>query len=621
MEAPDSVQATALGRGSSIEARFEPVISLIEKAMGAVNFVVLVLMSLSVLAGVVSRYVFNDSFSWTEEFSVWAFTWMIFIGAAMGIRQKRHVAVDFVLGYRVTRFLRDVIVALTLIMLAFAGYRLATLVGGLSITLQWPNAYRFGVIPTTAAIGLLFALFQDGDGRTFLRNAAAIVTAAIAYLVMDNSSFLPFIDISPSLLMTVTFFVCLFLGVPVAFSLLFGAFLTTWGADIIPGPAVVQTMASGATNFLLLAIPFFLTTGYLLDLGGLSSRLIDLAAALVGHLRGGLAHVNILNSLLIGGISGSSGADAASTTKIIVPQMVKRGYSPAFSCAVTAAGSILPNVVPPAIAMLVYASVADVSIAKLFIAGYVPGVLIAIAMMTTAYLVARKRGYETASARAPLSTVGTTFLRALPALFIAAIIIGCIRFGITTATEAGAIALFWTFILGKFAYREYTWKAFYRSLVECATDSALIGFLIAASIPFAWVLIAEQIPQQLIEWIGVGGESKLLLLLMMNAILFVAGMFLDLTPAMLILAPLFLPLMKSVGMDPVQLGMIMIINLQMGGLTPPVGILVFISAQIAKVSPVKVFREVMPFFLAGVIVLALVCAFPVLTLGLWNLME
>ncbi|MFA6156360.1 TRAP transporter large permease subunit [Mesorhizobium sp.] len=621
MEGPDSVQTTAVGRASSVGAQFEPVISLIEKAMGAVNFVVLVLMSLSVLAGVVSRYVFNDSFSWTEEFSVWAFTWMIFIGAAMGIRQKRHVAVDFVPEYRVAGFLRDVIVALTLIMLAFAGYRLATLIGGLSITLQWPNAYRFGVIPTTAAIGLLFALFQDGDGRTLLRNAAAIALAAVVYLVMDNSSFLPFVNISPSLLMTVTFFVCLFLGVPVAFSLLFGAFLTTWGADIIPGPAVVQTMASGATNFLLLAIPFFLTTGYLFDLGGLSSRLIDLAAALVGHLRGGLAHVNILNSLLIGGISGSSGADAASTTKIIVPQMVKRGYSPAFSCAVTAAGSILPNVVPPAIAMLVYASVADVSIAKLFIAGYVPGVLIAIAMMTTAYFVARKRGYETASARAPLSTVGKTFLRALPALFIAAIIIGCIRFGITTATEAGAIALFWTFILGKFAYREYTWKAFYRSLVECATDSALIGFLIAASIPFAWVLIAEQIPQQLIEWIGVGGESKLLLLLMMNATLFVAGMFLDLTPAMLILAPLFLPLMKSVGMDPVQLGMIMIINLQMGGLTPPVGILVFISAQIAKVSPVKVFREVMPFFLAGVVVLALVCAFPVLTLGLWDLIE
>ena len=150
---------------------------------------------------------------------------------------------------------------------------------------------------------------------------------------------------------------------------------------------------------------------------------------------------------------------------------------------------------------------------------------------------------------------------------------------------------------------------------------ALIGFLIAASIPFAWVLIAEQIPQHLIEWIGVGSQNRLLLLLMMNAILFVAGMFLDLTPAMLIMAPLFLPLMKSIGMDPVQLGMIMIINLQMGGLTPPVGILVFISAQIAKVPPVKVFREVVPLFLAGVVVLALVCAFPILTLGLWDLFK
>lgn len=627
MDISDTERAEAAGKHPAAAERLDPVMRFVERALGAVNFVVLVLMSLSVLAGVISRYVFNDSFSWTEEFSVWAFTWMIFIGAAMGIRQNRHVSVEFIpeslpFGLpQIFNFVRDIIIALTLIMLAFAGYRLATLIGGLSITLQWPNAYRFGVIPATAAIGLLFLLFQSGEGRSAFRNAAAIVIAAIAYLVMDNSSFLPFVDISPSLLMTVTFFVCLFLGVPVAFSLLFGAFLTTWGADILPAPAVVQNMANGSTNFLLLAIPFFLTTGYLLDLGGLSSRLIDLAAALVGHFRGGLAHVNILNSLLIGGISGSSGADAASTTKIIVPQMVKRGYSTAFSCAVTSAGSILPNVVPPAIAMLVYASVADVSIAKLFMAGYVPGVLIAVAMMLTAYLVARKRDYETASARASLGTIGKAFVRSLPALFIAAIIIGCIRFGITTATEAGVIALFWTFILGKFVYREYSWKSFYRALVECATDAALIGFLIAASIPFAWVLIAEEVPQRLIEWIGVGGESKLLLLLMMNVILFVAGMFLDLTPAMLILAPLFLPLMSSVGMDPVQLGMIMIINLQMGGLTPPVGILVFISAQIAKVSPMQVFREVMPFFAAGIVVLALVCAFPVLSLGLWSVFD
>ncbi|CAM5200611.1 Sialic acid TRAP transporter permease protein SiaT [Castellaniella defragrans] len=625
MENSDSASIATQEAQAPSTGRIPALIAGIESCLGALNLIVLVLMSLSVLAGVVSRYVFNDAFSWTEEFSVWAFTWMIFIGAAMGIRQQRHVAVDFVskrfpqsavLGIG---FARDVVIALTLVMLAFAGYRLTTLVGGLSITLQWPNAYRFGVIPAAAAIGLLFTLFQEGSHRSLRRNTVVILVAAALYLMVDDTSFRPFVDISPSLLMTVTFFICLFLGVPVAFSLLFGAFLTTWGADIIPAPAVVQNMASGATNFLLLAIPFFLTTGYLLDLGGLSTRLIDFAAALVGHLRGGLAHVNILNSLLIGGISGSSGADAASTTKIIVPQMVKRGYSPAFSCAVTAAGSILPNVVPPAIAMLVYASVADVSIAKLFIAGYVPGVLIAISMMAAAYWVARRRGYEIATKRAPAPVILKAFVRSIPALFIAAIIIGCIRFGITTATEAGAIAVFWTFVLGKFVYREYSWKAFYRSLSDCATDSALIGFLIAASIPFAWVLIAEQIPQELIQWTSVGAESKWLLLLVMNATLFVAGMFLDLTPAMLILAPLFLPLMTSAGMDPVQVGLIMIINLQMGGLTPPVGILVFISSQIAHASPIEVFREVVPFFLAGVLVLILVCAFPVLTLGLWGL--
>ena len=599
----------------------------LEGALGALNFVVLSAMSISVLAGVISRYVFNDAFSWTEEFSVWAFTWMIFIGAALGVRQKRHVAVEFIpadLPFGLNTavdFIRDTIIALTLVMLMFASYRLADLIGGLSITLQWPNAYRFGVIPIATGIGLIFLIFETHSTRAaILRRLLSVGVAALIYLIIDDATTLPFTNVSPSLLMTITFFASLALGVPVAFSLLFGAFLTTWGADILPAPALVQNMASGSTNFLLLAIPFFLSTGYLLDLGGLSSRLIDFAAALVGHFRGGLAHVNVLNSLMIGGISGSSGADAASTTKIIVPEMVKRGYSPAFSCAVTAAASILPNVVPPAIAMLVYASVSDVSIAKLFIAGIVPGILIAIALMVTSYLIAVRRGYEGSSTRAPAKVIAKTFLRAIPALIVAAIIIGCIRFGITTATEAGAIALFWTFILGKFFYREYNWKSFYRSFVDCSIDSALIGFLIAASIPFAWVLIAEQIPQHLIEWISLGTSNKYILLLMMNALLFVAGMFLDLTPAMLIMAPLFLPLMTSVGIDPIQLGMIMIINLQLGGLTPPVGILVFITAQIAKVPSTQVFRAVVPFFAAATVVLALVSMFPVLSLGLWNLM-
>ena len=418
--------------------------------------------------------------------------------------------------------------------------------------------------------------------------------------------------------MLIAFFVVLLFGVPVAFAMLFGVFLTTWGGTLLPAPAIIQNMVSGSTKFILLAIPFFLTTGYLLNIGGLSERLIDFASALVGHLRGGLAQVNVVNSVLVGGISGSSGADAASTTKVLVPEMVKRGYSPEFSCAVTAASSILPNIIPPAIAMLVYASVTNVSVAQLFTAGIVPGLLIAAAQMVTVYIISVRRNYEGARARAPIRHILKTFLLALPALVIAVIVLGCIRFGITTATEAGVMALVWAFLLGKFVFRAYSWKDLFHSLSDCATNSALIGFLIAASVPFAWILIAEGIPQQLVAWAEGWSSNKLGLLVILNAVLFLAGMFLDLTPAMLIVAPLFLPVMVGAGIDPVHLGIIMIINLQLGGVTPPVGILVFISAQIARIEPAGIFRAVVPFFLATVAVLALICAFPVLSLGLWK---
>ncbi len=270
---------------------------------------------------------------------------------------------------------------------------------------------------------------------------------------------------------------------------------------------------------------------------------------------------------MVGGISGSSGADAASTTKVLVPQMVKRGYSPEFSCAITAVSSILPNVLPPAIAMLVYASVSNVSIMRLFVAGIVPGILIAAALMLTNNLIARRRGYEKAYKRAPFPVVWRAFVRALPALIIAVLVLGCIRFGVTTATEAGVMALVWAFVLGVFVFRECSWGQLYSALAECCVDSALIGFLIAASVPFAWILIADGLPQELIAATREFAFGPLGLILVLVATLFVAGMFLDLTPpAILIAGPLFLPLLTNAGFDPIQIGIIMIINLQLGGL-------------------------------------------------------
>lgn len=588
-----------------------------------VNFAVLLAMIVVVALGVIARYVFNSAFSWTEEFAIWGFTWLIFIGAVVGLRQNKHVAVDLALErlsphWRAgALFLRDALVALAILTLAFGGLDLTQMVGGVSVSLQWPNALRYGIIPAAGAIGVLFILLERTGRAGLIRQACVLLTGGALFMLIRDTSLSPFDGFSPSILMTVAFFICMALGVPVAFSMLLGVFFTTWSVGLLPAPAILQNMVAGGSKFILLAIPFFLTAGYLLNIGGLSSRLIDFAAALVGHLRGGLAHVNVLNSVLVGGVSGSSGADAASTSKVLVPEMVKRGYSPEFSCAVTAASSILPNIIPPAIAMLVYASVSNVSIAKLFVAGILPGLLIAAAMMVTVAFISKRRGYEGRTTRAPLRKVGHTFLRALPALAIAVAVLGCIRFGVTTATEAGVVAVLWSFALGKFVFRECSWSDLYRALTDSSIDSALIGFLIAASVPFAWVLIADGVPQALIGWAQSGEHGLPVLLVILVLSLFVAGMFLDLTPAMLIAAPLFLPLMLQSGLDPVQLGIIMIIVLQLGGVTPPVGILVFITAQITRISPGGVFREVTPFLAAVLVVLVAVCAFPVLTLGIW----
>lgn len=599
----------------------------LESVVRLLIFVNLLAMTIDVFAGVVSRYVFNDAFSWTAEFAVWSFTWLIFLGAALGIRQQRHVAADFLTknlsGWSsgLLGFIQSLILALTVMMMMFSGYQLAEMVGGVSASLEWPKVYKYAVIPVFGLIGLVFLLARDADNtRTLVRNFLALGIAGLLYLGLDHGLLAPLQGVSPSLIMLVAFFVALVVGVPVSFSLMFGVFLANSASFILPAPAIVQNMVTGSTKFILLAIPFFLSTGYLLNLGGLSTRLIDFASSLVGHLRGGLAHVNVLNSLMVGGISGSSSADAASSTKILVPEMVQRGYSPAFSCAVTASSAILPNVVPPAIAMLVYASVANVSIARLFMAGILPAILCAGVLMGVSYLISVRRQYQTATARAPWNDVWRSFLRALPVLVITVGVLGGIRFGIITATEAGVIALLWTFVLGKFVFREYGWKKFYRAFAECGTDAALVGFLIAASVPFAWVLIAEQVPQEIVAWASTIVDGQLGLFIILLVVLAAAGMFLDLTPAMLIIAPLFLPMMTNAGVDPVQLGIIMIIVLQLGGVSPPVGLLVFISSQIAKVSPSAVFRAVVPFIAGAMVVVVLLCLFPFLTVGLWELL-
>lgn len=599
---------------------------LLNKSLDFTCFFLLSFIICVVFAGVIARYVFNSAFSWTEELASWTFVWLIFAGMAAGHRDGRHIASGVfepktAFGQSTLKFLVDLTLGYTLFALLFGGQELIQSIGGLSTALQWPNQVKYWCIPVACVISATTIIFSEvpEDGwRSAAIPFTAMILAGLIYFGLDARGEPILAGWSPSLIMAIAFSFSLIIGVPIGYAMLFAAFAANWGVELLPLPGAVHSMVGGGSSFVLLAIPFFLTAGYLMNSGGLSTRIIDFASALVGHWRGGLAQANVAHSVMLGGICGSSGADAASTTKILVPEMVRRGYSPAFACAVTAVGSILPACFPPSIAMLIYAAVAEVSVAQLFTAGIIPGLLLAALMMVAVHWVAARRNYEPAKHRASLKEIFFTGLRAMPAFGLAFAILILLRFGVVTATEVGVIAVLWSFVLGKFIYKAFDWKTFYNDMVECSVDSALIGFLIAVSVPFAWILIAEQVPQLVVSFTRSYMTDVWVMLLAINILMLIAGMFLEVVPIMLIMVPLFAPVLIQSGVDPIHLGVIIVINSVLGSLTPPVGILVFICASIAKVSARDVFRECYPFLVVCGIGLVLITYIPSLSLTLWK---
>lgn len=598
----------------------------LDQVTGFLAVFCLVVIVADVMAGVISRYVFNSSFAWTEEVGRWAFIYLIFFGTALGHRARDHIAVSIAQAvspkwaHTAIDFAIDVIVIFTTVYLLFAGSELMDLVGGMNVMLKLPNWTKFAVIPVGCAIGLVYlALRPIEEGRGLLYAVASMGLGIGFYLLMEHG-LIPLPKGSPSVYMGVAFALTLVLGVPIAFAMLFAAFIANLGGDLLPPAAVVQNLANGSARFLLLAIPLFVAAAHLMNIGGLSLRLIDFARSLVGNARGGLAQVNVLTSVMFGGISGSSGADAALNSKLIVPQMVRHGYSPAFSCAITAASAVLPNIIPPSIALLVFASIAEVSVIKLFIAGILPGFVLAGLFMAVAYVISRMRGYGRMGGAASLRGILTGFLGAAPVLALAVLIVGGIRFGVFTPTEAGAVAVVYALLLGLVLYRAYGLRELYRQAVEMAHESASIGFLIGVAAPFAYVLISERMPQAVVGAVVGLVTSPDMVLLAIVAVGIVAGMFLDLTAGMLIIVPLTLPLVMQLGVDPVHFGLVIVVTLMMGGITPPVGILVFIPAAITRTPVSAVFREAMPFILAMFAAIILFTLFPSISMSLVHLL-
>ncbi len=420
------------------------------------------------------------------------------------------------------------------------------------------------------------------------------------------------------IILVVSFVVLLAIGVPIAFSIGISTLLTML-VSIAPEPAfttLAQRMATGLDSFALLAIPFFILAGQLMNRGGIAARLIDFAKGLVGTLPGGLAYVNILACMLFGAISGSAVAAASAIGGIMNPRMVKEGYSKPFSAAVNITSATTGMIIPPSNILIVYSLASGgVSIAALFVAGYLPGILVGLALMVVAGFISYKKKYAVGE-RIPLRAVIRKFLDAVPSLLLLIIVIGGIVAGIFTATEASAIAVLYTLVLSMLIYRQVKVKDLPHILIQTVITTAIVMLLIGTSMGMSWVMSFEKIPQGVSEALLSISDNKIVVLIIINLILLFVGIFMDMTPAVLIFTPIFLPVVTTLGVDPTHFGIMMVLNLCIGLCTPPVGSVLFVGCGVANISISKVIRPLLPLFLAMIAALLLVTYIPELSLWL-----
>ena len=413
----------------------------------------------------------------------------------------------------------------------------------------------------------------------------------------------------------------LMLGVPVAFALMTASLVTVLYLDL-PSIIVVQQTVAGASTASLIAIPLFIFAGELMMRGGISERLIAFAASLVGHVRGGLGQVNVLASLLFGGVSGSAIADVSAIGGTMIPQMVKRGFDRDFAVNVSMTAALVALLVPPSHNLILYSASAggSISIADLFAAGIIPALLMSAALLIVTYVIARKRGY----AVEPFpgwSAVVKRFVSALPGLLLVALIFIGIRAGIFTAVESASIAVAYAVLVTTLIYRKLTWASFVETCSGAVRTTGLILFVIGAAASFGWLLAYLQVPSAAVDALTGITDNKYIMLLLLVIILLAIGTFMDLAPLIFICTPIFLPVAKALGVDPVHFGIILILKGGIGLITPPIGSVLFVGTAIGKITVTDALKTIWPFYFTAVGVLLLVVYIPALSLWLPSLLK
>jgi C4-dicarboxylate transporter DctM subunit len=583
---------------------------------GAVGTLLAVLVVVA-LFQVLMRYGFNQPALWPEEVIRWSFLWLVFLGTALAVRGGDHIRIDALANALPGRFstISEVVVAaltaLALGSLVVQGYAYATQTTVLSASLGLTLMGAYLAVPVGSALAVINLARKPVHGAPRWVSTTVVIVAALLAWPIDQLPLTMFAGLNTSVLLLVASFALIAMGVPIAYAMLLGSFVTFW-ANGLPTIVVVTRLSSMVfDNYTLVAVAFFLFMGSLMNVGGITSALVRAASALVGHWRGGLAQVNIATSLLMGGLSGSSSADTASVTKTLVPEMERQGYTRAYACSVTASSSLIANLLPPSIMLIIYASLARTSVGALFMAGVIPAFIITGSLVATVWLTSKlQRHAPTPQPRAPLREIIRAVGYALPGLALPVMILGALRMGVVTPTEAGALAALYTLLLGIFVYRTVTPRRLITGVGESGRQTSAVLILVACTAPAAWLLTTDGAPQAFAQAMSGLTDHYVVFMLMLLLLLLAAGLPLEAAPAMVILVPILLPITGAAGIHPIHLGVIMTLALMIGSLTPPVGALTFITASIADIPVVAVFRALFVFEVALILALLVISFVP-----------
>ena len=578
----------------------------------------------AVFANVISRSIFDTAFLWTDEIAKLALSTLAFIGGAVAYAQGHHTFVRVGLNALGPR-LRDA----CLIASDFAVFLIAAVTGYASIflieirwneltpILQIPAAWI--VMPLSASMVLLMLHAAERllrAPRATVVSVGGIFAAMLTLAFATRPAWLPwFADDGAITAALVLFFVTIFGGLPIGFALLLSTTVYLWTADTVPMVALPQNMVDGTGNFVLLALPFFILAGLIMERGGISLRLVRFVHALVGHLRGGLLHVMVLSMYLVSGLSGSKTADVAAVGSVMRDMLKKEGYDVGEAAAVLAASAAMGETVPPSIAMLVLGSITTLSMAALFIGGIIPAAVVAACLMMLIWLRSR-RATAHVSRRAPLRTVVASAIGAVLPLLLPVILFAGILFGIATPTEVSSFAVVYGLILSFLVYRELDLATFLRTVLDSAMLAGMVLFILGAASGFSWALTVAYLPQRLVDLLHGIDNNTVLFLIGSIVLLIVVGSVLEGLPALIILAPLLLPVAGGIGLSELHYGIVLLIAMAIGAFLPPAGVGFYVACAIVRTNIEPASRAMIPYLVVLIIALLIVAFVPWFTVSL-----